>query len=141
VADFTLRTAIGPAGTFNVTAPGGETMGDFLAACRAAASSDARFEWVTDENWLLAQGVAQWTELPLWRTYAGAWAVDSSRARAVGLQTRSIRATVTDTWEWLRSGGAAVVHDRAGEQGIAPHKEAAILRTWDAREADRCGAQ
>ncbi|HEX5403150.1 MAG TPA: NAD-dependent epimerase/dehydratase family protein [Pseudonocardiaceae bacterium] len=141
VADFALRTATGPAGTFNVTAPGDDTMGDFLTACRAATSSDARFEWVTDEDWLVAQGVAQWTELPLWRTYAGAWAVDSSRARAAGLQTRSIRATVADTWEWLQSGNVAVVHERAGEQGIAPDKEAAILGAWDAREADRCGAQ
>lgn len=141
VADFALRTATGLAGTFNVGAHGDETMGDFLAACRAVTSSDARFEWITDEDWLVAQGVAQWTELPLWRTYAGAWAVDSSRARSVGLQTRPIRATVADTWEWLQSGDPVVAHDRAREQGITPDKETAILGAWDAREADRCGAE
>lgn len=33
----------------------------------------------------------QGAELPLWRAYAGARPVDSSRARAAGLNTRSLR--------------------------------------------------
>lgn len=140
VADFALRTAIGPVGTFNVTAPGHDTMADLLTACREVTSSDAQFEWITDEPWLVAQGVAQSTELPLWRTYAGAWAVDSSRARAAGLSTRSLRTTAADTWEWMQSGKQSVTHERASEGGIDPAKENAILGLWNAREADRCGA-
>lgn len=141
VAAFALHMAAGPVGTYNVTAPGKETMGDLLAACRTVTGADARFEWITDEEWLAAQGVAQWTELPLWRTYAGAWAVDASRARNAGLVTRPLAETVADTWAWLGSGQAAVTHERAAEQGIEPAKEAAILGTWDAREADRCGTE
>ncbi len=140
VAEFALRTAMGPVGAFNVTASGCETMGDLLKACREVTNSDAWFEWVTDEDWLIAQGVAQWTELPLWRTYPGVWAVDSYRARAAGLDTRSIQGTVADTWEWMQSGESTVRHERAAEQGIDPGKEKAILGIWDAREADRCGA-
>lgn len=132
VAAFALRTASGPVGVFNVTASGHETMGDVLAACRDAVSSDARFEWVTDEQWLAAQGVAQWTELPLWRTYKGVWAVDSSRARAEGLTTRRLRETVADTWAWMHTSEGAVFHERASEHGISADKEAAILGRWAA---------
>ncbi len=140
VARFALRTATGTVGVFNVTGTGGETMGDFLNACRRVSGSNARFEWITDEQWLAAQGVAAWAELPLWRPYAGVWAVDSTRAQAAGLITRPLFQTVADTWAWLRSGDASVAHERASEQGISPEKEAAILGVWDAREADRCGA-
>ncbi|MGB3439673.1 MAG: NAD-dependent epimerase/dehydratase family protein [Actinophytocola sp.] len=118
VADFALHTATGQAGVFNVTASGNESMVDLLTACREVTDSSAECEWITDESWLIAQEVAQWTELPLWRTYAGAWDVDSTNARAAGLVTRPIRETVSDTWEWLNSAGAGVVHERAAEQGI-----------------------
>lgn len=134
VAAFALHTATGPVGVFNVTASGNESMSDFLTACRDVTGSAAEFEWITDEGWLIAQGVAQWTELPLWRTYAGAWDVDSTGARAAGLVTRPIRETVGDTWEWLNSAGAGVVHERASEQGIDAQKEIEILTRWDARE-------
>jgi len=83
--------------------------------------------------------VRQWTELPLWRTYRGTWAVDALRARAAGLNTRPLRTTVADTWEWLRSGDTEVMHERAAEQGIDPAKEHAVLGLWDARELDHCG--
>lgn len=117
VAEFALRTTERPAGTFNVAAPGNDTMADLLGACRDVTGSDAWFEWITDEPWLVAQGVAQWTELPLWRTYAGAWAVDSSRARTNGLDIRPLWDTVSDTWEWMHSGEPSITHERASEQG------------------------
>jgi 2'-hydroxyisoflavone reductase len=140
VAAFAVHCASGVAGVFNVTASGRETMGDFLAACRAVTGSDAELTWITDEQWLAEQGIRQWTGLPLWRTYAGTWAVDASRARAAGLVTRSLTSTVVDTWAWLNS-GSMVEHERAGELGVAPEREAAILGVWRAREADRCGAE
>ena len=139
VADFALRTATGPVGTYNVTASGCDTMGGFLDSCREITGSGAQFEWITDERWLSAQGVRQWTELPLWRTYRGTWAVDALRARAAGLNTRPLRTTVADTWKWLRSGDTEVMHERAAEQGIDPAKEHAVLGLWDARELDHCG--
>ena len=134
VAAFGLHVATGPSGVFNVTAPGTDTMASFLNACRAVTGSDARFTWVTDEPWLVDQGGAQWTELPLWRTYAGAWAVDASGARDAGLTTRPLAETVADTWAWLGSGDVGVNHERAAEQGIDPTKEAAILSAWAVRE-------
>lgn len=136
VARFALSA---PAGVFNVTGAT-STMADLLGMCRdVAGGGGVEFSWITDEEWLVAQGVAQWTELPLWRTYRGTWAVDSSAAVAVGLAPRGLRSTVTDTWAWLRSGEAALEHERSAEQGISAGKEAAILGMWDARERDRCG--
>lgn len=140
VAAFAVHCAGGTAGVFNVTAPGHETMGDFLGACRRVTNSDADITWVTDEEWLRDQGIRQWTELPLWRTYRGAWAVDAARARTAGLVTRSLAQTVSDTWAWLQQ-GTVVEHERAGELGITAEKEAAVLRVWRAREADRCGTE
>jgi nucleoside-diphosphate-sugar epimerase len=131
VASFALHAATGPAGTFNLAAAGNETMGDFLEACRATVGSDAEFEWISDEKWLAAQGVVQWTELPLWRTYTGAWAVDAAGAREAGLKVRPLRETVADTWHWMHSGEAGVANERAAEQGIEPEKETAILAKWD----------
>ena len=141
VAAFALHTAVGQVGTFNVTGAKGETMGAFVEACRSVTGSNAQVEWVTDEQWLVDQGVGQWTELPLWRTYRGAWAVDSAKARAAGLVTRPLRSTVADTWSWLHSDEAPVAHERSSEQGISAEKEAAILGVWDAVKADRCGAE
>jgi 2'-hydroxyisoflavone reductase len=89
VADFALTA---PAGVFNVTAEGIETFADFLAACAryAPAPEGTSIEYVSPEI-LIAHGVPQWTGLPLWRTYPGVWAVDSSAAREAGLRGGRLR--------------------------------------------------
>lgn len=102
VRDVGRFAVASPAGVFNVTG-GRVTMSDFLGQCRAITGSDARLTWVTDEQWLVAQGVAQWSELPLWRTYSGAWSVDSSAAFAAGLTVRGPGETIADAGPWLRS--------------------------------------
>jgi len=138
VAAFALRPDL--TGTFNVVARGRNTMADMLTACREVTGSTAALEWVTDEQWLVEQGVRQWTELPLWRIYRGAWSVDAERARHAGLTCRPIQETVADTWAWLGGGAAAVEHERAGELGISAERERDILRLWDAVQLDHCGA-
>ncbi|WP_280331005.1 hypothetical protein [Nocardia wallacei] len=139
VATFALTPNL--AGVYNLTASGRETMGNLLDACRDVTGGDATLEWITDEQWLVGQGVRQWTELPLWRTYKGAWAVDSDRARGAGFTTRAIRDTVSDTWAWLTNGGTAIEHERAGELGISDAREHALLALWDAAQLDHCGAE
>lgn len=135
VAGFALTT---PAGTFNVTAPGTETFADFLGACAKAAPAPGGTElvWV-DEEVLLNHHVKQWTELPLWRIYAGVWQVDASKARSGGLTTRPIADTVRDTAKWLASGGELVASERAAELGLDPLKEARILADHRARSRVR----
>lgn len=130
VAAFALLCAQGTTGTFNVTAPGTETFGGFLgAAAQLVAPTDTELVWASDE-FLVSQGIRQWTELPLWRTYAGAWAVDSSGARAAGLTTRPIAETVRDTWEWLTEEKPVFDNERAAELGISPEREAEVLAAW-----------
>ena len=89
-------------GAYNVTAPiGRETFGDMLDACAEVTGSDAVFVWVPDER-LLAEGVRQWSEMPLWRTFPGVWQVDPAAAVAAGLTCRQLADTVADTWAWLQ---------------------------------------
>ena len=115
------------------------TTGTTLSARPCWTARPSQSEWITDELWLVAQGVAQWTELPLCRTYRGTWSISSSAAIAVGFVQRGLRSTVANTWAWMNSGDATVGHERSAEQGISAEKEAAILGVWDARELDHCG--
>lgn len=138
LATFALDTlADARPGIYNVTAPRGHTtMRRLLEACIAATAParnrPAELEWV-DGDWLIGQGVREWTELPLWREAPGTWAVDSSRAQRAGLDCRPISETVADTWRWLSEGGRAVEHKRMAEHGLTPDREAEVLAAWDRR--------
>ena len=57
--------------------------------------------WV-DPGWLTQHGVREWTELPLWRTRAGVWRVNSSHAQAAGLRCRPLRQTIADTMRSIK---------------------------------------
>ncbi|MFD7712124.1 NAD-dependent epimerase/dehydratase family protein [Streptomyces sp. NPDC059786] len=127
VARFALDQAAGTAsGGFNVTHPDGITFRAFLEACLAETGGAGTPVWV-DPEVLIEQGVRQWTELPLWRTHAGVWAVDSRRAVEAGLRCRPVVDTVRDTWRWWAANGRPVDHPRWAEHGIAAEKEAKIL--------------
>ncbi|MFE7543827.1 NAD-dependent epimerase/dehydratase family protein [Streptomyces platensis] len=128
VAAFALDQAASPGGgAFNVTAPiGRETMSGLLTACLEVTGRAGHLVWAPDDL-LVEQGVQQWTELPLWRTHAGVWSIDSSAAEAAGLRCRPLAETVAATWEWLRGGGTPVEHPRWAEHGISMAKEAVIL--------------
>lgn len=130
VATFAVDQAVAPTGgIYNVTAPvGRETMGGFLTSCLEVTGGNGELVWTPDDV-LIEHGVKQWTELPLWRTHAGVWRIDSSGAYAAGLSCRPLAATVADTWAWLQRDGRPVEHPRWAEHGIAPEREARILAT------------
>ncbi|WP_055749865.1 NAD-dependent epimerase/dehydratase family protein [Frankia sp. AvcI1] len=125
-------------GIFNVAAPAGHaTYGRMLEACTAATrdvrgSDEVEIVWA-EPDWLVEQGVRQWTEIPLWRVPPGTWQVDAMRAAAAGLRCRPIEQTVLDTWAWLAAGGAPVWHERQGEHGIDPARERRIIDMWGLR--------
>jgi 2'-hydroxyisoflavone reductase len=135
LADFTLdRAEAGDATVYNVAAPPGrDTFGGLLAACRDVTGSDAVVEWV-GEQWLIEQGVRQWTEIPLWRALPTAWSMSTTRAQAAGLECRPLHETVADTWAWLQSGGRPVSHERSPEHGLAPDREKALIDAWRRRQ-------
>jgi len=127
VAAFALKAGVdGLGGAFNLAAPPGATFENLLSACRAETGSSAEFVWVDDDT-LAVQGVRQWTELPLWRTYPGTWRVSWDKAAEAGFMCRPIGQTVAETWAWMSSGGSAVASDRASELGIGSEKEQRIL--------------
>ena len=114
-------------GAYNVAAPvGGETFGGMLDACAEVTGSDAEFVWVADER-LVAEGVRQWSEMPLWRTFPGVWRVDPGAALAVGLACRPLAGTVADTWAWLQDVDESLDDERASEIGISREREQQIL--------------
>lgn len=138
IAAFALRCATGAAvGSFNVAAPlGHATFAELVDTCSVVTDAGARPVWV-DPNWLADQGVQQWTELPLWRTHPGVWAVDSARAVAAGLVCRPLADTIQETWEWMMGGGRAISGEgeagRGADHGLRPERERDLLRTWRER--------
>jgi nucleoside-diphosphate-sugar epimerase len=128
LAAFALHAAEhGTTGAYNVAAPiGRETFGGMLTACAGVTGSSAEFVWVDDAQ-LLAHGVRQWSEMPLWRTFPGVWRVDPTAALAAGLSCRRLAATVADTWAWLQGSDQALDDERAAEVGISRERERQIL--------------
>jgi len=126
-------------GVYNATGPAQElTMGDLLETCRQATGGHATFTWA-DEAFLLANGVAPWSELPLWLQEAdnGVMAVDIQRAIAAGLAFRPLVETVQDTLAWLRADRVSAVGDLSGVQlraGMAPAREAELLAAWQTQQ-------
>jgi nucleoside-diphosphate-sugar epimerase len=128
LAEFAISAAgTRISGAYNITAPvGRETFGGMLGACAKATGSGAEFVWVADEQ-LLAQGVRQWSEIPLWRTFPGVWRVDSAAAQAKGLSCRPLAETVEDTWRWMQETSTSAADQRASEIGISREREQRIL--------------
>jgi nucleoside-diphosphate-sugar epimerase len=137
VAAFILdQVANGGTGAYNLTAPDGyATYADLISACIEVTGGDAEPVWV-DPGWLSEQDVVQWTEVPLWRTAAGAWMVDSRRAQAAGFTCRPLREMVADTWAALQR-SRPVAHPRQAEHGMDAAKEAELLAAWDRQLASR----
>lgn len=132
LAEFALHAA---PGTMDAPGPAGrDTWDDLLAACVAATGADADFVWV-DDDWLVAQGVEEWTEMPLWvppSSGPSVFTTDSTAAQAAGLRWRPLAATVIDTWEWMRA-LPAPWQPAPRTPGLAPNRERALLDAWRAR--------
>lgn len=129
----------GTRGVFNVAAPtDGRTYGVMVRACADVTSAGAgggpELVWA-DEDWLVNQGVGQWTELPLWQAAAATWAVSVDRAVVAGLQCRPLAQTIADTWQWLNSEGEQADDRRFPQYGMEPAREAALIARWRARAA------
>jgi 2'-hydroxyisoflavone reductase len=125
-------------GTYNVSAmPGNATMGSWLGDAARATGADAELTWVDDE-FLLAQDVETWTELPLWSPTGGdaanVWNADTTGAARTGLSCRPVSETVADTWAWMVADDVAP-DDEVGRfrgNGIDADKERRILAAWHA---------
>ena len=118
-------------GCFNLTGPNTAlTMAELLSTAQRVLCPSAQLTWV-DEAFLLAQGVAPWSELPVWlpKESAALHAVKTKRTIETGLVCRPLAQTLTDTAEWARSTATPLP---AGV-GLSAEREAALLQAWAAR--------
>jgi 2'-hydroxyisoflavone reductase len=118
-------------GVFNATGP--ETrlsMAELVHGLRAVTTGPIRFTWL-DADFLEAQGVRPWSDMPVWIPGDPVSYVRLDRALEAGLAFRSLADTARDTLEWHAS--------RPEEQqtrlrsGLSPEREAEVLAAWHAR--------
>lgn len=128
----------GHAGVYNATGPRAKlTRAQMLYGCRAATSSAVSFTWV-DPEFLLAQGVKPWTELPQWlpgENDAGQDQVNIDRALSLGLTFRPLAETARDTIQWHKSSrrGDYDFGATEGSFGMKAQREKEVLAAWHAR--------
>jgi 2'-hydroxyisoflavone reductase len=110
------------AGTFNATHPG-VAWGELVDSCLRVTGSDAQPVWI-DGDWLAAQGVGTWMELPLWLhgpDSVGMMRADVSRALAAGLTFRPLDDVVRGTLE---------LAETTEDAGLKPERERELLKAW-----------
>lgn len=115
-------------GVFNATGPVRPlTMDEILETCQQVAGVASEFAWV-DEEFLLEQEVAPYTELPLWvpKEYWWMSQVSISLALDSGLKFRSLTETVADTQAWERTRA----EDYDWLNGLKPEREVELLGAW-----------
>lgn len=130
LAEWTVRMIEGQqAGIYNADQPP-FPMGPFLETCQAVSGSEATFTWVSEE-FLAAQKVGAWIEMPLWvpesdPSTAGFFTFSSQKAIAAGLAYRPVAETVRATLEWASTRPA----DHPWRAGLSPQREAELLAAW-----------
>jgi 2'-hydroxyisoflavone reductase len=120
-------------GIFNVSGPvQPTTMGELLNTAVQTLHSNAHFTWV-DEAFLLREGVAPWSDLPLWLPRESAYMhrTDIQRAIASGLQCRPMAQTVADTAAWAASSPPPVLGGPMRPNvGLSAQREATLLAAY-----------
>lgn len=135
LAEWTIRMIEqGATGIFNATGPKSTlTMGEMLAGIQKVTKADARLTWV-DAEFLAAQKVRPWADMPVWLPPKGETAgfsrISVKRALDRGLTFRSVPDTTAATLEWFRKQPTerqATLH-----AGIKPEREVEVLAAWHA---------
>ena len=128
------------AGTFNALSPpdrftiGNVVDASLVAAERVAAPKPAPVPvWIPAE-FLAAEKVSAWTDMPVWAPSVGDEAgfaeTSAARATAAGLTIRPLEQTTVDTLRWHL---ARPEGERASlKAGLSPEREAQLLAAWQA---------
>jgi len=145
LADWMLLAATeNITGTYNASGKaGGLTMEAMLEAVAATTGVNPNLEWVA-EDFLIAEDVAPWNDLPLWLppvsrpTHAGFMMRDTSAAVTKGLTFRPLADTVQATADWL--GRAEEMPDKDAGPALGSlltrEREEQLLAKWASRTDD-----
>jgi 2'-hydroxyisoflavone reductase len=135
LAEWTVRVAESHTlGVFNATGPAHPLgMRGMLAGIVVANASDARLTWVS-ADFLEAQKVAPWSDLPVWVPGKGDSAGFARRsigkALGAGLVFRPLATTAADTLAWFN--GQPQDRQAKLRAGLSSAREAALLEKWKA---------
>jgi 2'-hydroxyisoflavone reductase len=138
LAEWTVRMAEqGTTGVFNATGPArAETMREMLDGIRAAEDSKASLTWVA-EDFLDAENVSAWQDMPVWVPGSGDTAGfhrrSLARAHAAGLTYRPLAVSARETLAWFKTLPAE--RQAKLRAGLTPERETALLAKWKARLA------
>jgi 2'-hydroxyisoflavone reductase len=133
LAEWTIRMVEnGETGIYNATGPALELgIGQMLDRIKTANKSSADFTWVT-ADFLEAQKVAPWSDMPVWipprGEEAGGAQISIQRALAKGLTFRPLADTARDTLAWFKSQSAE--RQAKLKAGLTPEREAEVLAAW-----------
>lgn len=128
------------AGVFNALSPVGRfTIGDVVNESIAASRRIVNPQPAPEAVWLpadflAAQKVSPWSDMPVWAPSVGDEAgfalTSAARATQAGLEIRPMAETVADTLRWHLARPEA---DRAKlKAGLSPEREAEVLAAWQA---------
>lgn len=138
LAEWVIRMVEqGTTGVFNATGPKSKlTIKGMLDGIKAATKSNAEFTWA-DADFLAAQKVAPWSDMPVWvpprGDEAGFAEISIKKALAKGMTFRTLSDTTHATLEWF--------HKQKPERqaklraGITAEREAEVLKAWHAKKA------
>ena len=133
LAEWTIRMVEnGETGIYNATGPERKLgIGEMLNGIKDANKSNANFTWL-DADFLAAQKVEPWSDMPVWipprGEEAGANQISNKRALAKGLSFRPLAETARDTLAWFKS----QPQDRQSKlrAGLTPKREVEVLAAW-----------
>jgi 2'-hydroxyisoflavone reductase len=140
LAEWTIRMVEqGTVGTFNATGPAYKlTMGKMLNEIKAATKSNATFTWA-DADFLKAQKVRAWSDMPTWvpprGDEIGFSQINTQKAISKGLTFRPIGDTTTATLAWFH--GQPAERQAKLRAGLTAERETAVLAAWHAQQKDR----
>lgn len=118
-------------GIYNATGPDKPLgVGAMLEGIKAANKSNANFTWV-NADFLEAQKVAPWSDMPVWvpprGEEAGMGRISIRRALSRGLTFRPLADTARDTLAWFKSQSTERQKLKAG---LSAEREAEVLAVW-----------
>ena len=133
LAEWTIRMVEnGATGIYNATGPAKKLgIGEMLSGLKAAERSNSSFTWVK-ADFLAAQKVAPWSDMPVWipprGEEAGASQISNRKAIDHGLTFRPLADTARDTLGWFKS----LPPERQSKlrAGIPPEREKEVLTAW-----------